>query len=149
MKFNTIFLLQHFSKRFLFRFFPAFIVVVVIGLGIFLLPSQTLAQATNAINQNLTGFRGIDLSVQWLANFLKSFACYFIRFAIVSISVMIVVYGIMFLQSRGTPQGMTSAKKSLLWGLVGGIVIFAVFTIVLSVANLIGVDYRILEAVSC
>ena len=105
--------------------------------------------AIDAINRSLTGFQGTDLSVTGLFSLLTSLTCYFIQFAIIMISVMIIVYGIMFLQSRGNPQGMMSSRKALAWGIVGGIVIFGVFTIILSVANLIGIDYPILNIINC
>jgi len=96
------------------------VTVIAIGVGIFVLPSQTLAQNTiDTINQNLIGMRGIDASVQWFVDLLRGLACRLIQFAIVAISVMMIVYGIMFLKSRGSPQGMVTARKALLWGLLG------------------------------
>ena|SRR3990167_6494756 len=128
-----------------------FITVIVIGLGILILPFQALAQASDVIIQKLTdpNLPGKELTVQWAVDLLKGWACYFIRFAIISFTGMMVVYGILFLKSRGNPQGMMSSRKALSWGIVGGIVIFAVFTIILSVASLIGVDYPILDMFNC
>lgn len=122
-----------------------FTIVGVTILGLFVLPFQSSAQVSNAINNALTNLKGTNLSIQGLADLLKGLACYFIRFAIIATTTMMVVYGIMFLQSRGNPQGMTSAKKALIWGIVGAVVIFAVFTIILSVAALFGVSYPMLS----
>src|SRR3989344_4433976 len=132
------------------KFFIIFSIFIVIGVGVFVLPLQILAQdpITQVINDLPPEF-GKNLTVQWLVNFLTNFICYFIRFAIISLVGMIIIYGILFLKSRGSPQSMMSSRKALLWGIVGGVVIFGVFTIVLSVANLIGVDYPILKMFNC
>jgi hypothetical protein len=65
------------------------------------------------------------------------------------VAIMTVFYGIMFLKSRGSPQGMTQTKKALTWGIVGTLVIFGVFTIILSIAALVGAPYDILGIVRC
>ena len=80
-----------------------------------------------------------------LVNLLIGFACWSIRFAIVAISIALVFYGILFLKSRGSPQGMTYAKKALTWGLVGSLVVLGVFTIILSISAILGVEYPIMS----
>ena len=92
---------------------------------------------------------GSNIDATRLVSMLRGFACWAIRFAIITVSIVMVFYGILFLKSRGSPQGMTYAKKALRWGLVGGMVIFGVFTIVLSLAAVIGVDYPIMSMLSC
>lgn len=90
-------------------------------------------------------------TVQALFNFLTEFACWFIKFGIIALGVMMIVYALMFFKSRGNPQGMGKAKEALTWGIVGGLVITGVFTIILSVAAILGslaekgVSYPILK----
>lgn len=88
---------------------------------------------------------GANIDAPRLVSMLEGFACWSIRFAIIAVAVAIVLYGILFLKSRGSPEGMAYAKKSLTWGLVGALVIFGVFTIILSIAAVIGVDYPIMN----
>ena len=88
-------------------------------------------------------------TLTWFFTVLGKLTCYLIQFAVISFGVMLIVYGLMFFKGRGSPQGMTDSKKALTWGLVGGLVIFSVFTIILSVASIVGVDYPILDIVKC
>ena len=81
--------------------------------------------------------------------FLRQATCYFYQVAIIIFGAMLVIYGLMFFKSRGSPQGMTEARKALTWGLVGGLVIFAVFTIIMSVTSFIGADSALLNMISC
>lgn len=92
---------------------------------------------------------GQQLGVQWLFKLMGQLTCYFYQMAIIVFGVMLVIYGLMFFKSRGSPQGMTEARKALTTGLIGGFVIFAVFTIIMSVASFIGADSSILKIVSC
>jgi hypothetical protein len=110
-----------------------------------------IVQAQSIFTQYLEQINapGGAFDVGWLYNLISNFACYFIRFAIIVFGVMLVIYGIMFFQSRGAAGGMVSAKKALTWGLVGGLVVFSVFTIVLSIATIINANYDILGYVSC
>lgn len=91
----------------------------------------------------LSGAQGYDFRYQNLFNIVNKLACWFIRFGIILIGIMIVYYGIMFLMSRGSPQGVQNAKKALLWGMVGGLVIFGVFMIIYSFAAIIGTEYTL------
>ncbi|MBI2064620.1 MAG: hypothetical protein HYT62_01040 [Candidatus Yanofskybacteria bacterium] len=88
---------------------------------------------------------GSNIGAVRLVSLLNGLACWFIRFGMIAVAIMIVVYGILFLKSRGSPEGMTYAKKSLTWGLVGMLIIFGVFTIILSIAAVIGVNYPIMS----
>ncbi|OGM96329.1 MAG: hypothetical protein A3B86_04280 [Candidatus Yanofskybacteria bacterium RIFCSPHIGHO2_02_FULL_38_22b] len=92
---------------------------------------------------------GQELGIQWLFKLLSQLTCYFYQLAIIIFGVMLVIYGLMFFKSRGSPQGMTEARKALTWGLVGGFVIFAVFTIIMSVASFIGADFALLRIITC
>lgn len=117
---------------------------LVIGI---LLSEVALAQT--GFTSNLGDFPGGIFTVTTLVNIVRRLACYFIRFGIISVVAAFIFYGIMFLKSRGSAQEFGGAKKALTWGIVGGLVIFGVFTIILSVADFIGVSYPILTIVQC
>jgi hypothetical protein len=99
--------------------------------------------------KNLTNLPGTPFSLQNLYNLLSGLACYLIRFAIIFTAIMFIIYGISFLSSRGSSQGMISAKTALTRGIIGALVVFGVFTIILTVANIVGVNYPILNMISC
>lgn len=125
-------------------------ILPIIILSVVFLGSAGLVSAQSGFTGYLDNLPGAQISLEWLFATLGSLACYLLQFAIISIGVMIVVYGIMFIKSRGNPQGVTTAKKSLTWGLVGGLVIFGVFTIILTLGDIIGVtNYPILDIVKC
>src|SRR3989344_5532678 len=108
---------------------------------------QDSGQVQAALFDNTTVLDGLDgenIDATRIVGMLRGLACWGIRFAIITVAIMMVFYGILFLKSRGSPQGMTNAKKALTWGLVGGLVIFGVFTIILSVVSFIGVDFPVL-----
>lgn len=90
------------------------------------------------ITDNLDNFKGAVFTVSNLFNMLSNFSCWFLRFALIALGIMIVVYGVMFILSRGNPTEMSGAKKALGWGIVGGLVIMGVFTIVLTIPQLLG-----------
>ena len=98
---------------------------------------------------NLGNYPGGVFSVTSLLNLFGRLTCYLIQFAVIAVGVAFIVYGIMFLTSRGEAQGFSRSKKAITWGVVGGLVIFSVFTIVLTVASFIGVNYNILTIVRC
>ena len=52
--------------------------------------------------------------------------------------VMIVFYGIKFMMSQGNQTKFDEAKKSFTWALVGVLVILGTYTIILTVADLLG-----------
>ena len=109
-----------------------------------------VGQGTNAqtsFTDYLDNLPGAQINLVWLFNILGTFACYLIQFAIIAFGVMIVVYGIMYIKGMGNVQEAGRVKTSLTWGVVGGFVIFGVFTIILSLGNLIGVSYPILNIV--
>ena len=71
---------------------------------------------------------------------LSGLACYFASFALILLAGWLVYSGIKFLLSRGEPTAYSEAKKHFLWTLVGGLVIYGVYTIILSFAAFFGVD---------
>ena len=129
------FKIKVFSKFKLISFLFAFLLTTF-----YILPT-TSAWAQFGFTNYLQNAPGGEYRVTWFFNILNDLTCYFIQFAIVAFGIMLIVYGLMFFKGRGTPQGMTEAKKALTWGLVGGFVIFAVFTIILSVVRLLEVEF--------
>lgn len=101
------------------------------------------------LGEDLSSGPGSNIDAPKLIKIFGGLACWLIRVAIVAVSIALVFYGILFLKSRGSPQGIAYAKKALSWGIVGAIVIFGVFTIILSLAAVIGVDYPITSILSC
>src|SRR5882724_10244700 len=102
------------------------------------------AFAQTSFTGSLNDYPGGVFTVTNLLNLVRRLTCYFIQFGIISVVVAMVIYGIMILASRGNSQGFSNGRKALTWGLVGGLLIFSVFTIILSVASLLGVNYPIL-----
>ena len=125
------------------------VLIIVLLFSTFYFLFSTSAHAQFGFTQFLGGAPGEILGIDWLFKFLSQLTCYFYRFAIITFGVMLIIYGLMFLRSRGSPQGMTEARKALTWGLVGGLIIFLAFSIVVSVPGVLtffgleGQDYPI------
>lgn len=121
-------------------------VTVIFMLVVLFFDSGALAQITNNLG-NAPG--SAATTVTNLLNILRGLSCWFIRFGIIAVGVMTIVYGLMFLLSRGNSTAMLDAKKALTWGIVGGLVIMGVFTIILTIPALLStlsgqaVDYPI------
>ncbi len=105
--------------------------------------------AQSSFTKYLRDYPGGVYNITFFVTLLRKLACYLIQFGIIAVAVAFVIYGIMFLKSRGNPQEFGGAKKSITWGIVGGLVIFSVFTIILTVADLIGVPYSIINILQC
>ena len=134
-------------KRILISNFPGRtgqFLILVIFIAIFAFSSQA-----QILNDDLSQGPATNIDATGLVQLLGGIACWLLRFAIIAVSIAMIFYGILFLKGRGSPQGMTYAKKALTWGLVGGLIIFGVFTIILSVAGIIWVSYPILSIVNC
>ena len=116
-------------------------------LVVLIAPSMALAQTSFV--SNLGNFPGGVFTITTLVNIVRRLACYFIQFGIIAVVIAFLFYGIMFLKSRGNAQEFGGAKKAITWGVVGGLVIFGVFTIILSVADFIGVSYDIITILRC
>jgi hypothetical protein len=123
--------------------------VFVLLLTTYYLLHTTSAAAQYGFTDFLDKVPGGEFDITWFFTLINNLACRFIQFAIIVFVIMLIVYGLMFFKGRGTPQGMTDSKKALTWGLVGGLVIFSVFTIILSVASFVGVDYPVISRISC
>ncbi len=122
---------------------------LVFALSAYYVLHTTSALAQYGFTDFLGGSPGKVYDIAWFFTLLNTLACRFIQFAIIVFGIMLIVYGLMFFKGRGSPQGMTDSKKALTWGLVGGLVIFSVFTIILSVAKIIGSDYVVIDRISC
>jgi len=84
----------------------------------------------------MNAFETFDL---WkIPKILSGLACYGIRFAIILFAIVVVYAGIKFLFSRGNPTEFSQARKIFLTVLVGGLVVFGVYTIILSLGALFG-----------
>src|SRR3989344_1798919 len=83
-------------------------------------------------------YEGIPLTIQSVFGIITGLACWFTRFALVLMVVMIVFYGIKFMMSQGNQTKFDEAKKSFTWALVGVLVILGTYTIILTVADLLG-----------
>lgn len=97
-----------------------------------------LAGRASIFSENLGGVRGQIFTVESFFRILNGLACWFLQFGIIALGVMLVFYGILYIKSRGSSTGMTDARRALTWGIVGGLVIMGVFTIILTVSELVG-----------
>lgn len=112
------------------------------------LSSVTLAQSI--FTEYLDRLPGYQTDINWLFGILRSTACYLFQFAVIALGVMIIVYGILMLKGAGNSQTVSKVKTALTWGVVGGLVIFGVITIILTVSTFLGVtENPILNALSC
>ena len=106
-----------------------------------------LAIPANAEEQ---GYQGIDLTIQSVFGIITGLACYFTRFALVLMVVMIVFYGIKFMTSQGNPTKFGEAKTSFIWALVGVLIILGTYTIIATVANALGgASYTLVIPLNC
>lgn len=79
-------------------------------------------------------------TVQSVPRILAGLACYMVRFGLIAVGLAIIFTGIIFIFSRGNPTVYANAKKTLLYTVIGGLLIYGVYTIILSVSGLLGVD---------
>ena len=89
------------------------------------------------ITDNLKNAPGAALDIQGFFNLLSKLSCWFLRLGIIALGVMMIVYGLLFLKSKGSSTEFSNAKKAFGWGIVGGLVIMGVFTIILSIPELL------------
>ena len=75
-----------------------------------------------------------SFTVQLVPKILAGLACYIVRFGLIAVGLAIILAGIIFIFSRGNPTVFTNAKKNLLYVIIGGLVIYGVYTIILSVS---------------
>jgi len=92
---------------------------------------------------------GIDLTIQGVFLIITGLACWFTRFALVLMVVMIVFYGVKFIMSQGNQTKFDEAKKAFTWALVGVLVILGTYTIIATVANELGANYTLIIPLNC
>lgn len=101
--------------------------------GVFFLNgARAKAQGTD-----LSGVRGIDLTIDEIKNIITGLACWLIDIALVLMVIAVVFYGIKFLLSQGDSGKIIDARKGLIWAIVGVAVILGTYTIIASVGNFI------------
>ena len=113
-----------------------------------------IALAQPQFTDNLSRAKGLVLTVEVLVNMISGLACQFLRFGIIAVGVMMIIYGILFVLSRGNAQSFSEARRALTWGIVGTLVIMGVFTIILSVPAILsslGLDVQSnpIDIISC
>ena len=93
--------------------------------------------AAKAQRTDLSGVKGIDLTVDKVKNIITGLACWLIDIALVLMVIAVVFYGIKFLLSQGDSSRIIDARKGLLWAIVGVAIILGTYTIIASVGNFI------------
>lgn len=79
-----------------------------------------------------------DFNLWQIPRILAGLSCYVVRFGLILFGIGVVSSGIFFVVSRGNPESLGRAKKTLKYVLIGGLVVFGVQTIVLTVASFLG-----------
>ena len=69
---------------------------------------------------------------------LAGLACYITGIIVVVVIIWIMYSGFKFLTSLGDPAAYSEAKKNFYWSLVGMVLIFGVYTIIVTVATFLG-----------
>lgn len=120
-------------------FFKIIILSLVLLFGLALYSGDIFAQSppTVNVNQGLSGSPGSSFSIQRVYGILVGFACWLTRIALVLIVIMIVFYGILMLASQANPTAYSSAKTSLLYAVVGTLVIIGVYSIIATVVEFV------------
>jgi len=80
---------------------------------------------------------------------LSKLSCYAVRLAMILFAIWIIYSGIKFILSRGNPEAYGQAKKNLIYALAGGLIVYGVYTIILTIAGLIGVSSLPWVPLSC
>ena len=129
-----------------FHFFFVFVVATAIVMGLFFvqLPRSVRIQAQTTLSPPPPGsvppppgpgpqgiFDNFDpLSVPRIFSRL---ACYMVRFGLIASVIAMLASGISFLLSGGNPVRYATAKKFFLYAVVGALIIYGVYTIILSI----------------
>lgn len=82
---------------------------------------------------------GIDLTIQDVFAIVNGLACWLTRIATAIMVIFLVIAGLRFMYARGEPAKYESAKKNFQHVLIGILVIMAVYVIIATVANAVGV----------
>ena len=106
--------------------FNLFIFIIVLFLSFVVVYNPTFAQGS------LDNF-----NLQTVPRIFSGLACYFVRFGVIVTGIAIIASGIAFFLSRGNSVAYEGAKKFFFYAVIGGLVIYGVYTIILSVSLLI------------
>lgn len=107
------------------------------------------AMVINTDSASSGGDLGVNLTIQSVFGVITGLACWFTRFALMLMVVMIVFYGIKFMTAQGNPTKLGEAKESLKWAIVGVLVILGTYTIIATVANAVGADFTLIMPLDC
>lgn len=66
-------------------------------------------------------------------------ACYFVQLALILFAIFVIYSGIKFILSRGNPEAYSQARKTFVYSLIGGVIIYLVYTIILTLASIFGI----------
>ena len=80
-----------------------------------------------------------EFSLQKVPVILAKLSCYTVQLGLVAVGIALLYSGIIFLISHGSPEGYGNAKKVLKYALIGGFIIYGVYTIILSITDFFGV----------
>jgi len=75
-----------------------------------------------------------NFTLQGVPKIFAGLACYAVRFGIIIFVIWMIYTGIRFLISRGDPTAYGEAKKMFLYSLIGGLLIYGVYTIILTIS---------------
>lgn len=88
-------------------------------------------------NQGLSGSPGSDLSIQRVYGIIVGLTCWFSRIALLIMVGAIIIYGIMMMWAGENATAFSDARKSLMWAMVGVIVVLGTYTIIATVADFV------------
>jgi outer membrane protein assembly factor BamB len=84
------------------------------------------------------------LSIDLMINVITRLVCYVGASAILLMVIMVIFYGTQFLSAGGNPSVVTQSRKSIIWWLVGALVIIGAYIILATIANFLGADMTII-----
>jgi len=82
---------------------------------------------------------GVDLSIEGVTNLLYGLVCWLTRIAGVLMVIALVLVGLRMMAARGNSTKFADALKNFQHVLIGILVIFGVYVIIATVANMVGV----------
>lgn len=85
-------------------------------------------------------WQGIDLTIQNVGQIIAGFACWLWSLSVPLMVIFIIWSGLRYMYAGADPGKVGKAKENFKYVIIGSFVILAAFTIIYSVANLIGVD---------
>jgi len=110
-----------------------YIFIIFLAFISFIMPHHVFA-----LEGGQQDFPGADLTIQKLENMLRGLACWIYRIAFFLIIIFILVVGIRYLTSSGSPEKITTVNQSFKWIVIGSAVILGVGTIIATIAWALG-----------